>query len=98
MGNLKKLFSVLTSDLEHCYITGDTNIAIHHVFGASNRKRSEHYGFLLPLRPDWHNMREYGVHFNRELDLKFKRMAQTYYEENIGTRQVFIAEFGKSYL
>lgn len=39
-----------------------------------------------------------GVHFNRELDLKFKRIAQTYYEENIGTRADFIIEFGKSWI
>lgn len=95
---MKKLFSVLTNDLEHCYITGSTEIAIHHVFGGANRGRSEKYGFIIPLRPDYHNMRNYGVHFNRELDLKFKTMAQEYYEENYGTRESFIKEFGKSWL
>ena len=39
-----------------------------------------------------------GVHFNKELDLKFKKMAQTYYENHYGTRQEFRTEFGKSYL
>jgi hypothetical protein len=39
-----------------------------------------------------------GVHFNRELDLKFKRMAQEYFEEHYGTRAEFIIEFGKNYL
>lgn len=39
-----------------------------------------------------------GVHFNKELDLKFKKMAQTYFEEHYGTRTEFIGEFGKSYL
>jgi hypothetical protein len=38
------------------------------------------------------------VHFNKELDLKLKEMAQRYYEENYGTREDFIKEFGKSYL
>lgn len=41
---MKKLFSVLTDDLEHCIITGDANVAIHHVFNGSNRKLSEKYG------------------------------------------------------
>jgi hypothetical protein len=95
---MKKLFSVLTDDLEHCYITGSNHIAIHHVFGGSNRKLSEQFGFLLPLRPDWHNTSNYGVHFNRELDLKFKRLAQTYFEENKGTRTAFRELFGKSWL
>lgn len=94
----KKLFSVLTGDLEHCVITGSTEVAIHHVFGGSNRNRSGEYGFVIPLRPDYHNMSNHGVHFDRELDLKFKRMAQTYFERNIGTRERFIREFGKSWL
>lgn len=94
----EKLFSVLTDDLEHCYITGSNVIAMHHVFNAANRDRSAKYGFILPLRPDWHNTSNYGVHSNRGLDLKFKRMAQTYYEENVGTRKQFISEFNMSWL
>lgn len=39
-----------------------------------------------------------GVHFNKELDLKFKRMAQEHFEENHGTREEFIREFDRSYL
>lgn len=96
---IKKLFSVLTDDLEHCYITGSTDIHWHHVFfGSSNRKKSEKYGFVVPLRPDYHNMSNNGVHFNRELDLKFKRQAQEYFEEHIGSRQAFIQTFGKSWI
>ena len=95
---MKKLFSVLTDDLQHCYICGSNNIAIHHVFGGSNRRLSEKYGFLLPLEPRWHNTSQDGVQFNRELDLKFKRQAQTYFEQNIGSRTDFILEFGKSWL
>lgn len=93
-----KLKSVFTDDLEHCYLTGSNQVHIHHIFGASNRKRSEKYGFVIPLHPYYHNMSNEGVHFNRELDLKFKRMAQEYFEENHGTRREFISEFGKSYL
>ena len=95
---LKKLHSVITDDLEHCYLCKSNQIHIHHIFGASNRKRSEKYGFIVPLHPRWHNMSKDGVHFNRDLDLKFKRLAQTYYEENIGSRADFILEFGKSWL
>ena len=65
---MKKLFSVLTNDLQHCCICGSYNVAIHHVFGGANRKLSEKYGFLVPLEPRWHNMSVDGVHFNRELD------------------------------
>lgn len=46
----------------------------------------------------WHNMTPYSVHMNQEFDESLKRQAQEYYEAHIGSRQRFIAEFGKSYL
>ena len=95
---MKKPFSVLADDLEHCIITGDSNIAIHHVFNGPNRHLSEKYGFLVPLRPDWHNMTAYSIHMDQQFDESMKRKAQRYYEEHYGNREDFIREFGKSYL
>ena len=43
-------------------------------------------------------MMPYSVHMDQQFDESLKRKAQTYYEEHIGTREQFIAEFGKSYL
>lgn len=43
-------------------------------------------------------MTPYSVHMNQEFDESLKRQAQEYYEAHIGSRQQFIAEFGKSYL
>lgn len=95
-----KLFSVLTDDLEHCFVCGSNVVAIHHVlYGKGRRKKSERYGFLIPLHPRWHTETNDAIHKgNKELDLKLKRLAQTYYEQNIGTRTDFIVEFGRSYL
>lgn len=95
---VKNLWSVLTDDLEHCYVTGSNNVAIHHVMNGPNRKLSEKYGFLIPLRPDWHNITPYSVHMDKEFDYQLKRKAQMYYEDHYGTRQDFIKEFGRSYL
>lgn len=94
----KKLRSVLTDDLGHCIITGDSNVAIHHVFNGPNRKLSEKYGFVVPLRPDWHNMMPYSVHMDQKFDESLKRKAQSYYESHYGSREDFRKEFGKSYL
>ncbi len=96
----KKLCSVFTNDLEHCYFTGSPVVERHHIFGGANRKKSEIYGFVIPLRPDLHPN---GVHYNpRNLlgitDLKLKQMAQTYYEEHNGTRESFREIFGRSWL
>lgn len=96
---MKKLFSVLTDDLEHCYLCGSNVVAIHHVFFGPNRSKSEKYGFILPLHPRWHTESNDAVHRgNRKLDIQLKQLAQTYYEEHIGTRAEFIIEFGKSWL
>lgn len=97
---MKKVWSVITDDLEHCYVTGSNQIAIHHVFYGSLRKKSEKYGFLVPLRPDMHNMSKYSLHDNpnKGLDLELKKKAQTYYEAQYGTREAFRAEFGQSWL
>lgn len=93
-----RLHSVIQPDLTECYITHSNNIAIHHIFGGANRNRSDKYGFIVALRPDWHNMSNKGVHFNRGLDISFKKKAQIYFENNIGSRERFISEFGRSYL
>lgn len=45
----KKLWSVFTDDMEHCIETGTPQCHRHHIFGASNRKKSEVYGFVIPI-------------------------------------------------
>ena len=95
---MKKLWSVLVDDLEHCYVTGSNIVAIHHVFNGPNRMLSEKYGFLIPLCPDWHNMTPYSVHMDEDFDKFLKQMGQTYYESHYGTREDFVFEFGESYL
>lgn len=96
-----RLHSVLQGDLSTCFVTGSTNVAIHHIFpGKGRRRKCELYGFLVALEPRYHNMSNYSVHAvpNAGLDLQLKQMAQTYFEEHYGTRETFIQEFGRSYL
>lgn len=94
-----KRFSLLTDDMTKCYITGSTkDIHIHEVFfGSANRKKSIQWGCCVPLRADWHNMSNYGVHFNRELDLKLKREMQKAFEEKY-SHEKFIEVFHQSWL
>lgn len=95
---MKKLKSVFTDDLEHCFFTGCAPVEVHHIFPASNRDRSGQYGFVVPLRPELHPN---GVHAGKDaklIDTRLKIMAQEYYEAHYGTREKFIAEFGRSYL
>ena len=95
---MKKLFSVFTDDLDHCMFTGSAPVERHHIFGGANRKRSEQYGFIAPLRPDLHPNGVFAGAEAKSVDMKLKIMAQEYYEEHINTREKFIEEFGKSVL
>ncbi len=94
----KKLTSVFTDDMDHCFFTGAAPVERHHIYGGSNRKKSEKYGFVVPLRPDLHPNGVFAGPDAKEIDTKLKTMAQEYYEEHYGTREDFRREFGKSYL
>lgn len=97
---MKKLTSVFTTDMDHCYFTGSPIVERHHIFGGALRKKSEKYGFVVPLHPYLHPN---GVHFKRtpenlKIDGELKAMCQRYYEEHIGTREEWMQEFYKNYL
>lgn len=94
----KRLTSVFTDDMDHCMYTGCPQVERHHIFGASNKERSEKYGFIAPLRPDLHPNGVFAGKEAKAVDLALKTKAQTYYEEHYGTREDFIKEFGRSYL
>lgn len=98
----KRLWSVFTDDMDHCYFTGSSAVERHHIFESRQgfKKKSEARGFVIPLRPDLHPN---GARFirseeNLKIDRILKQMAQTYYEEHCGSRDDFRQEFGKSYL
>ena len=86
-------------DSKQCWVCGRTDqLHDHHViFGTSNRKQSEKYGLKVWLCYEHHTGNQ-GVHFNRELDLELKKLAQTYFEGHYGSRDDFRTEFGKSWL
>ena len=96
----KKLWSVFTEDMEHCYFTGSPNCHRHHIFPGTRRKASEKYGFVIPVAAQLHEFGPDSIHENpnRGLDLRLKQMAQTYFEEHNGTREEFRDIFGKSWL
>lgn len=95
---MKRLYSVFTNDIDHCIFTGYAPVERHHIYGGSNRKRSEEYGFVVPLRPDLHPNGVFAGKEAKSVDMKLKTMAQEYYESHYGSREEFIKEFGRSYL
>ncbi len=88
-------FSIITNDLEHCYICAERGIKnvfkddLHEVYGGRNRKRSIENGLVVPLCRKCHQ---------DEFILEWlKKFIQLEYEEN-HTREEFIRLIRKSYI
>lgn len=89
--------SILQTE-KKCYLTGRTGtLHKHHVYGGPNRRISEKNGFWVWLTPEMHNLSNEGVHFDKEKDLKLKRICQAKFEET-HSREEFMALIGRNYL
>ena len=89
--------SILQTENE-CFLCHTTIwLEEHHIFGASNRKKSERYGLKVKLCHFCHNEPPYGVHFNQERMLKLKQMGQLAFEKEYPDKN-FLKEFGRNYL
>lgn len=91
--------SIISNDTV-CYVCKNPmNIHRHHIYeGTGRRKLSEKYGCWVYLCARHHNMSNEGVHFNKELDLKLKRICQKKWENKYGPRDKFIRVFGRNYM
>ncbi|MDW5300726.1 MAG: hypothetical protein SA378_11430 [Sedimentibacter sp.] len=89
--------SIVTDDLEHCFICQSTrDLQEHHCFfGTANRKQSDKYRMTIPLCIDCHTGPK-GVHNNHQLDLYIKRYAQLQFEKEYSFEE-FMKIFGKNY-
>jgi len=93
----KKRFSIITNDLEHCIICGAKKDNLHEVFYGSYRHLSIKYGLVIPLCLKHHTMGEFAIHNERELDLYYKRLAQTIFMSRY-SYELFMKEFKINYL
>lgn len=88
--------SIITEDMEHCFVCGAYGVEIHHCLGAANRKNSTKYGLVVPLCRECH-IGNNGVHMNRERNDALKRIAQTKFEQKY-SHDEWMEVFGKNYL
>lgn len=72
----------------------------HHIFGASNRWKSDRYGLVVWLCGErCHRTGQYSSHQNTEIADYLHRYGQTKWMQEQGkTKADFIKEFGKNYL
>lgn len=71
----------------------------HEVFYGANRQKSIKYGLVVFLTPEMHNMSDYGVHFNKDLNDELRCIGQKAAMEYYGwSVDQFRDIFGANYL
>lgn len=90
-----KLTSIITEDLNQCFICGSSPTAIHHALhGTANRKQADKFHLIVGLCPMCHQR----LHdTDTEMDKYIQRIAQQKFEEHY-TDLNFREIFGKNYL
>lgn len=83
--------SIMTDDLDTCYICGRDRQQLHHVFGGSNRDHSTEDGLFIPVCAECHRK----IHDSNPLALK--REGQRRYEQT-HSREEFMKRYGKNYI
>ena len=89
-------FSILTNDLDHCYICGANKNSIHEIYYGKNRVNSMKYGCCVPLYLNHHTGKD-GVHHNWILDESLKNECYKKFKE-VYPDIDFIDIFHKNYL
>lgn len=89
----KNRFSILTDNMQKCYLCNRRKEHIHEIYKGSNRQRSMKNGFCIPICEEHHIETEN----NSKLDKDLKKECQEKYEET-HSRADFINLIGQSYL
>ena len=91
--------SIIQKDKE-CFITGSKyNLHKHHVYEGGRRSLSEKYGLWIWLREDWHNMSDYAIHFDEQLNRHIKAYVQQVSMEYYGwSIEKFTKIMGRNYI
>lgn len=83
-------YSILTDNLDKCYICGSKKCDLHEIFGGCRRQKSIEHKLVIPIcRNDHSNIKNFENWLHKTAKKKF---------EETHTREEFIKEFGKSFI
>jgi hypothetical protein len=99
MNKVKKLernrYSILTNNLEVCFLCGKRKQHLHEIFFGRNRQLSMKYGCVVPLCFSCHEK----VHNDYATDLKLKQLCQKQYMKHYEVdEESFVKTFRVNYL
>lgn len=89
-------FSILTKDMDHCYLCGAIRHSIHEIYFGKNRVNSMKWGCCVPLCLNHHTGKD-GVHNNHQVDIMLKQHCQLKFRE-VYPDIDFLSIFHKNYI
>ena len=89
----KNRFSIITTDLEKCYLCKAKKEDLHEIYEGKNRQLSMKYGLVIPLCRKCH----ISVTNNKTLQEKLHKVGQKVFKKQYKTEN-FVQIFGKNYL
>lgn len=89
----KNRFSIITKDLEHCYLCGNKKQELHELVEGKNRQASMKYGLVIPICRKCHIL----VTNDRTLQEKLHKVAQKEFKKHYKTEN-FVQIFNENYL
>ena len=91
----RKRYSILTDNLDYCYLCGRHRDHLHEIYFGNNRVNSMKYGCVVPLCLYCHNR----VHNDYSIDLSLKQECQLKFMEVYECNEdEFIEIFHKNYI
>lgn len=84
----KNRFSILTDNLEKCYLCSNKKVDLHEIFRGRNRQKSIKWGLVVPLCRKCHSKVTNDKEFSKILEKKAKNVFVKKY-----TKEKFIEEF-----
>lgn len=89
----KNRFSIITKDLEHCYLCGSKKQDFHELIEGKNRQVSMKYGLVIPICRKCHEI----VTNDKTLQDKLHKVTQKEFKKHYKSEN-FVQIFGKNYL
>lgn len=89
----KNRFSIITTDLEKCYLCKAKKEDLHEIYEGKNRQLSMKYGLVIPVCRKCH----ISVTNNKTLQEKLHKVGQKVFKKQYKTEN-FVQIFGKNYL
>ena len=89
----KNRFSIITTDLEKCYLCKAKKEELHEIYEGKNRQLSMKYGLVIPICRKCH----ISVTNNKTLQEKLHKVGQKVFKKQYKTEN-FVQIFGKNYL